>query len=267
MVITSDINERKPTGGSSFAGHFNNKAFAAYVFPVRDPDAKGAFKDRLQRKEHLEMSQHPLSKHQANVAFTMVQDSPKPGPNRLRTACDEHRGVMRAGTAPVGMRASASSPNLGRTIGCTEEGWEAHAGSMGTIRPATSAMSMSAPVQAAAVDLSELSYDPQTAMSMTMNSRWYPHACSQRGELKLTRPAALLAGVDPAKDMGHKCPYFEGTKNRFAAVKGVPGAQVGVPAKSLRWKSDEHWNNPENQFSMKVTQSMPRRSMSATFSG
>jgi len=209
------------------------------------------------------MSQHPLSKHQAALAFTLTQESPKLGAHRLRAACEEHR--TRLAPAP-NMRASASAPNMHKTIGCVEEGWEAHA--LGTLRPATSATpsaSASASAAAAPAELSELSYDPQTAMSMTMNTRWYPHACSQRGELKLTGPAALLAGVDPAKDKGHKCPYYEGEKHRFATVKGLPGATATVPAKSLRWKSDEAWNNPEYQFSMKVTQSMPRRSMSQTF--
>merc|ERR1712151_969968 len=79
-------------------------------------------------------------------------------------------------------------------------------------------------------------------------------------------PLALLAGVDPQKDAGHACPFWEGEKHRFAAVRGRPEAQMAVPTRSLRWKSDEHWNNPTNQFSMKVTQSLPRQrsSMSLT---
>merc|ERR1711957_153467 len=42
----------------------------------------------------------------------------------------------------------------------------------------------------------------------SMNSRWYPRIEGQRGSLKLSGPAAMLAGVDPQKDKGHECPFW-----------------------------------------------------------
>merc|ERR1740121_2218908 len=106
--------------------------------------------------------------------------------------------------------------------------------------------------------------DPMMHASMSMNTRWYPHVCTNRGTLKLTKPASLLQGVDPAKDHPHECAFFEGRKHRFAEVKSLPGGKPGTPTKSMKWKSELHWNDADNHHSLKVTHTLPKAMSSTT---
>jgi len=94
------------------------------------------------------------------------------------------------------------------------------------------------------------------AASAKMNTRWYPHICANRGTLKLTQPRALLSGADPLKDTGHTCPFWEAESHRFASVTKLPDARPRTPTKSLRWRSNDAWDDPQNHFTMKVTQTM-----------
>mmetsp|Transcript_125689 Transcript_125689/g.367195 ORF Transcript_125689/g.367195 Transcript_125689/m.367195 type:complete len:264 (+) Transcript_125689:148-939(+) len=254
MVISSQLNEKKPPGGSSFAGQFNNAAFAAYVYPEGEQGGKGAFKTRLQKREHRELTVPPGTMHDASVEYTQFRE---PGrPSRLRAAYDEHARQGRAASGERSLKPSASSP----AVGMTQEGWELRAGSMrmGMARrtaPAASMQNLST-VSHANLASSEAASDAQTAASMMMNTRWYPHPSVNRGSLKLTQPKALLMGVDPLLDTGHKCPFWEAESHRFATVTKLPDARPRTPTKSLRWRSLEAWENPQNHFTMKVTQTI-----------
>jgi len=75
----------------------------------------------------------------------------------------------------------------------------------------------------------------------------------------LSKPAALLQGVDPAKHKTHADVHFEAPKHRFEAVKSLPGGEPLLPTKSLKWSSDLAWNDPANHASIKVTQTVAGR--------
>jgi len=96
----------------------------------------------------------------------------------------------------------------------------------------------------------ELSASMQSRM---MNSRWYPHPSLTRGSLKLSTPAALAQGVDPEKDKGHQCPFFEGSKHRFKDMQDRPDAQLRESMRSMKWKSEDLWNSQEVHKSLKIT--------------
>mmetsp|Transcript_67589 Transcript_67589/g.209087 ORF Transcript_67589/g.209087 Transcript_67589/m.209087 type:complete len:271 (+) Transcript_67589:72-884(+) len=261
MVITSELNKKKPPGGSSFAGHFSDSAFAASVFPGGDATGKTAFKTRLERREHQEFTAPPGAMTSASVEYTQYRE---PGrPSRLRRAYDEHARLAQSPTSSLRLKPSASSP----VVGMTQEGWETHAGSVRfgsrSAGPGASASTGRSSSQASLPAVSSASMaaadtcaDAQTAVSLKINTRWYPHTCANRGSLKLTQPKAMLMGVDPIKDKGHECPFWEADRHRFAAVSTLPGARPKTPPKSLRWRKEEAWNNPQNHFTMKVTQTM-----------
>mmetsp|Transcript_112228 Transcript_112228/g.312339 ORF Transcript_112228/g.312339 Transcript_112228/m.312339 type:complete len:263 (-) Transcript_112228:213-1001(-) len=261
MVISSKLNEKKPPGGSSFSGHYDRKAFAASIYPKGDKSGKGAFKDRLQQREHHEMTAFPDAMHAASVEYTAFREPGKP--SRLRAAYDEAATRATKGKT-LGERrfsASASSPAVGMS---TQEGWEVHAGSV-RVGPSGTLASLSDPgtqrstrsaVSAANLAAAQACYDPQTAASFMMNTRWYPHICASRGSLKLSQPRALLQGVDPLKDTGHKCSFWEAEEHRFSSISNLPDAKPRTPTRSLRWRSSEAWDNPQNHFTMKVTQTL-----------
>lgn len=247
MVLLSTLNEKKPPGGSNFAGNFEKSAFQAYIFPKgRHLERDGT--QKLQRKEGRELARlvEPDFMQTATVAFTLGKELEKP--SRLRRSFDEFKA---AGSL---LKPSFSSPEIGIPRERPEE--VTYFGNASTEfsqeRPSSSSQ------QASQVDeLAETDELDESAISRKVNSRWYPHPCLGRGTLKLSAPASLAYGIDPLKDVAHQCPFFDAPKHRFKAVQSLPEARLRTPPRALRWKSDEHWNNPSNHFSMKVTHTVP----------
>mmetsp|Transcript_97344 Transcript_97344/g.172349 ORF Transcript_97344/g.172349 Transcript_97344/m.172349 type:complete len:235 (-) Transcript_97344:70-774(-) len=221
MVLTSDYNERAPPGGSKMAGQFEKgTAFAAYVYPK--PGGR-----RMERHELSSQHLHGHAMHRSSVFFTMAKEVSKP--SRLRAQVDELRKQP--------MRKSLSQPAM-----ATMEAKD---------QPADGAASSAAlPASAATPDFSDIPADGL--------NRWYPHPATMRGTLKLSKPAALLWGVDPKKDQGHKCPFWEAEEHRFAKVAGLPEARPRTPTRAKRWSSDAEWDNPNNHATLKVNHSLPR---------
>mmetsp|Transcript_38415 Transcript_38415/g.86582 ORF Transcript_38415/g.86582 Transcript_38415/m.86582 type:complete len:284 (+) Transcript_38415:97-948(+) len=275
MGKITEMREKNPPGGSNFGGHFSNAAFGVHMFPGGgDSGGKTAFKGRLDSSEQRHMMSAPGAMHAASVAYTKYAEAGRP--NRLRAQYDEH--ARKASVKDASLKASASAPS----VGASADGWEFHAGSvrlgsaaggmngtigsmtgsMGQLRPATggsvgtSRPSSSASMGSAVAGQSAM--EAQMAASLTMNTRWYPHSSTARGTLKLTQPKALLLGVDPIKDKAHECSFFEADKHRFSSITKLPNARPRTPTKSLRWRSNEAWDNPDNHFTMKVTQSVGR---------
>lgn len=81
MVIQSEVNEKMPPGGASFAGNFHKDAFNAFVYPK--PGAR-----RTERQEHKATSLHPAAQHKASIFFTMAKEMQQP--SRLRKMVDKH---------------------------------------------------------------------------------------------------------------------------------------------------------------------------------
>mmetsp|Transcript_81361 Transcript_81361/g.143591 ORF Transcript_81361/g.143591 Transcript_81361/m.143591 type:complete len:236 (+) Transcript_81361:67-774(+) len=232
MVIVSDMDERKPPGGSSFGGHYKKTAFATYVFPRgKQLDRDGT--QRLDHQEQREVAQlvDPQVCQSAAIHFTYSDAFQQK--NRLAKAVSEKRG-----TTMKKIGGSASSPALGASM---EEAMEVEEEDL--------------PEQEEGPSQEPVSVGEMTEFqaSLAMNARWYPHPSLGRGTLKLTGPAALAFGVDPLKDTGHQCPFYEGKKHRFKDVQSLPEARPRTPPKSLRWKYDEHWNDPANHASLKIT--------------
>jgi len=249
------------------SGQFEGSAFAASIFPPGDRRGKVDFKDRLQRRDHLEMTLgSPGARHNTTLEYTTFCEPVKP--SRLRMAYDEHAG--KALRQQHLLKPSVSCP----TIGTEQDGWETLAGSvrMGSMatagstlatssqrprpasRPASSGSTVTATDLGSPRSGSTAVAHAAAKAAATMNSRWYPHASSGRGTLKMSQPRALWMGVDPGKDTGHQCPFWEASKHRFAESQRLPEARPRTPTKSLRWRSADAWDNPDNHFSMKVTQ-------------
>jgi hypothetical protein len=266
MVITSELNEKRPTGGSGFFGNFKNAAFAAYVFPQsKDPslpalDQNPAFKRRVQREEQRALFQtsSPGVLHAGHLTFAMAREQKQP--SRLRSNCEKEAQKLRssASSPVVGTAAEApGSPDTGE-YAASSAGFDAAA--------RASSSSFASPKQGQSPQPTGMEgADEQTLASLTMNTRWYPHASTTRGKLELSAPKKLHYGVDPGKDVTHQCPYWEAEKHRFKTVTALPERRAVTPTKSLRWRSAEHWDNPDNHAALKVTQTNP--SMRASQSG
>jgi hypothetical protein len=239
MVIASKLDEFKPPGGSSFGGHFNKTAFASYVYP----------RGRQLNRDGTQIANHAEQREVARLVDPGVCQSAAVfyktaafADARLNKNYQEKgRDVFAQKAKEAKLMASASSPALvqaSRHLKPQEEGMQAMSS-----RPSTS------PGDSARSQQGLTEFEASRAM----NSRWYPHVSLNRGTLKLTAPQALAYGVDPGKDTGHVCPFFEGPKHRFEAVQSLPEAQLKIPDKSLRWLSDDHWNRQATQTSLKIT--------------
>lgn len=243
MVISSIFTEQKPAGGSSFAGNFSKTAFAAYVFP----QGRQLQRDGTQRVEHKDERQitglvNPELCQSAHMAYSVSSRFQK---ERLLSNYAQHaEGGVKLATFVTKKPAKRvmSSPTL-------------------PTQPQEPAEEAEMPIDQAEVAEAEAAGDEET-MTMefseemaakAMNGRWYPHPSLTRGTLKLSRPKALAYGVDPGKDHGHECPFFEGNKHRFKDVQSLPEAQLRESLRSLKWKSDENWNNQGLHASLKIT--------------
>lgn len=234
MVIVSKLDELQPPGGSRFAGHFNKTAFSSYIFPR----GKQLQRDGTQRADHREQKEVARlmdpNVHQAAAIHYTGSAFVK---GRLHMNYQEKGKVVMAEKAKIAkLSASASSPAL-----MTAEKQEAHFAEEQELEE-----TIEIPDSGEQRELTEFE------ASRAMNSRWYPHISLNRGTLKLTAPQALAYGVDPGKDTGHVCPFFEGPKHRFEAVQSLPEASLKIPDKSLRWLSDDAWQNAATQTSLKI---------------
>jgi len=233
MVIVSKLDEQIPPGGSKFGGHFSKTAFASYIFPR----GKQLNRDGTQRADHREQKEvarlvdpgvhQAAALHYSGGAFVQ---------GRLHKNYQEKGKVVMAEKEKIAkLSASASSPAL------MTAAQQAHFEEEQQLEEI-----VDRPVSGEQRELTEFE------ASRAMNSRWYPHISLTRGTLKLTAPQALAYGVDPGKDTGHVCPFFEGPKHRFEAVKSLPEASLKIPDKSMRWLSDDHWQNAATQTSLKI---------------
>jgi len=251
MPLHSVQNERQPPGGSSFGGHFENRAFAAYIFP--DPG-----KRRHEPSEHQKLIGGTQAMHASSLAFTLAREARQK--SRLRAACDEH--LERLNAAPskllsISLHGSASSPSL-------------HGSEAGHDTEVASARVESVPPSSRASARGSTGLDLGSGGGLTgqdllkqaaasMNTRKFPHPCTNRGSLKLTAPSALQWGIDPKKELTHQCPFWEGDAGRSIARQDA--ARPRTPTKSLRWRSEAAWFDPANQTVLKVTQTLPRSTM------
>eukprot|EP00435_Cladocopium_sp_Y103_P066944 s861_g29.t1 len=227
---------QKPAGGSSFGGNFSKTAFAAYVFP----QGRQLQRDGTQRVEHKDQRQitglvNPELCQSAHMAYSASSRFQR---ERLLTNYAQHaEGGVKLATFVTKKPAKRvmSSPTLPQPQEPVE---------------------VEMPVTDEAADLEgdeEAMEFTEEMAARAMNGRYYPHPSLTRGTLKLSRPKALAYGVDPAKDTGHACPFFEGTKHRFKDVQSLPEAQLRESMRSLKWKSDENWNNQDMHASLKIT--------------
>jgi len=246
MVIASEFTEQKPTGGSSFGGNFRKTAFASYVFPK----GRRLERDGTQRLEHAEQRQiaglvDPQVCQSAAMAYAASQRFQK---ERLLTNYWQHaEGGVKLATFVTKKPAcrSSSVPSLTRAAEP-----EPKAMPEPVQEPEPVEEVLSEPAFEEEEQPQELSASMQSRM---MNSRWYPHPSLTRGSLKLSTPAALAQGVDPEKDKGHQCPFFEGSKHRFKDMQDRPDAQLRESMRSMKWKSEDLWNSQEVHKSLKIT--------------
>jgi len=240
--------EQAPPGGSSHAGHYNTAAFAAYVFPAKD-GPNDAFKSRTNIRSGGHKGE-PGAFHEAVLDFHCNKEISNP--SRLKRNFDAH--AQMAQTCPGGFRSlrlTRSSPDLGQ-----QEPPETNNSMMGSTMGSTSRSGFFAAPRTPPKEEPEM--DPLMKASFSMNTRFFPHVCANRGTLRLSGPAALQQGIDPGKDREHQCPFFEAPKHRFAEVKSLPGGKPATPTKSMKWRSDMAWSDESNHASFKVTHTLPR---------
>lgn len=85
---------------------------------------------------------------------------------------------------------------------------------------------------------------PAESSSLRM---FYPHPSSHRGVLKLSAPAQAELGVDPIHfNVEHQCSFHE--KKHVYHDDHRPR----TPQKSLKWRSQEHWDNAGHHSPLKV---------------
>eukprot|EP00913_Durusdinium_trenchii_P007668 g7204.t2 len=232
MVIASVFTEQKPPGGSSFGGNFSKTAFAAYVFPK----GRQLQRDGTQRVEHREQRQitglvDPNLCQSAHMAYSMSRRFPT---ERLLSNYAQHaEGGVKLATfvTKKPSKRVMSTPVLPPV----------------EVPPEEEEVPPEVEEEAEEMELTE------EMAAKAMNGKYYPHPSLMRGTLKLSRPKALAYGVDPGKDHGHECPFFEGAKHRFKDVQSLPEAQLRESTRSLKWKSDENWNNQSMHASLKIT--------------
>lgn len=189
----------------------------------------------------------------SSVAFALATENHKP--SRLKSAVKRHHVEKATPKSPIAtaMASCVSAPEL-EGYATTTDVREGRTGTMVKL-PATrdspaassraSSRSSASAAQPAAEERDYGGRDP-------MNSRWYPHPSVSRGTLRLTRPAQLVMGVDPAVEKPHKCPFWEAEEHRFAAVTAAPEAKLRTPTKSMRWKDQKAWFDQTNHASLKV---------------
>lgn len=250
MPLTSHNNAMRPPGGSNFGGGFQKDAFAAYVFPK--PGER-----KYERKEHL-ASTHgdSMAMSCASVSFHMLRESQQP--SRLRRAFDNQVKVKgperREGIMEASLRRSQSNPNMRQQAddpGSPLSPPGSSGSSPGNIRGHS--------LSSAEFQKSESVEEghPQSAAwkmaDQSMNTRWNPHPSTLRGQMKMSKAAASIYGIDPAKDVSHNCPFYEAEKHRFAKIQSQPEAKLATPTRSMRWKSEEHWADEANHPALKIT--------------
>jgi hypothetical protein len=200
------------------SGQFEKQAFNAFIYPK--PGAR-----RFERQEHRAAAFNPLASHQSAVFYTLGGEAQKP--SRLRLQVDkyqEKRATMPKSLSETALEASARLGN------CTDRSEAAASSALETGRS-----------------------EPQEP-----ERRWYPHPTHLRGLMKLNKARALDWGIDTTNDKGYRCPFWEAPVHRFEAVAKMPEARPITPTRSLRWRSTDHWNNPEMHAPLKVTQTLPR---------
>lgn len=94
-------------------------------------------------------------------------------------------------------------------------------------------------------------------MKFATSGKLYTHPSTNRGQLKLSTPRAVTLKADPAKNKANSCPFWEADTQRFAKSVVAPGAKLGLPEKSMRWVSQDQWDNPALQSTWKVTLARP----------
>eukprot|EP00929_Paragymnodinium_shiwhaense_P110135 TRINITY_DN76888_c0_g1_i1.p1 TRINITY_DN76888_c0_g1~~TRINITY_DN76888_c0_g1_i1.p1 ORF type:complete len:243 (+),score=32.86 TRINITY_DN76888_c0_g1_i1:102-830(+) len=237
MVISSEFREHKPPGGSFHGRQFHKEAFAFNIYP-KDHER------RTQRREQRQLTHGGDATYASQLQFSVASEQVKP--SRLRSNAERARYEI--DTAPP----SAADAALSRAV--SDPGLlGAAAMDYAAIGKEFAAAANWRPPSEPSTPHSQLGGEP----SFPVNTRWCPHPCLLRGNLKLCNPRALDWGINPDLPI-RRCPFYDGDPHRFGAVAKHPEARPRTPPKSLRWRTEEAWSNPASHASLKVTHMVAR---------
>mmetsp|Transcript_110281 Transcript_110281/g.235540 ORF Transcript_110281/g.235540 Transcript_110281/m.235540 type:complete len:168 (-) Transcript_110281:124-627(-) len=85
------------------------------------------------------------------------------------------------------------------------------------------------------------------------NGGYYPAPCWLRGRFQSTAPGIVGRRVDPKRNVESVNVCWQGIHDKHERNSGLRGNTLQVPAKSMRWLSQEASQNPANYPSLKVT--------------
>lgn len=256
--------EKIPPGGSNFGGHYQKKAFAAYVFPK-----EGA--TRLQMRDFEEARGANLGPHdrhldhQVAVHFhKVIEQSSQPSKLRKEFDWAKANPAKKPGweaRCEELMKSSASSPALGAAAAAEPKAEAPPASAPAPVAQATASSSLDVPQHAATSPASPTGlnrfitmYSNKEVTADMLNPNSNPHPCLTRGFLKLSKGRARDWGVDLTQATGYKCPYYEAPQDRMALRREDPMTEPRVHGKSKIWSSEEAWSNPEHHTTFKVGQ-------------
>lgn len=255
----------KPPGGSGFGGFFDKDAFSGSIYPK--PGARKVERSEFQATTVDDTIQHMVS----SIGFTRQHEDSVPvgaydiRPSRLRRNYDLQAGRLGKMSRMEKMKSmsagalSAPGAASDMALQMIEEEKIKEIKRIRETRPGSEEYEeilRKKKLYAQDRKAREEEQHGDLAKKMNLNT-WYPHPVHLRGTLKLSQPAALAQGIDPLKDKGHECPFWDAPKHRFAAVAAMPEARPRTPLKSIKWKSDLDWQNPLNHSSIKITHRMP----------
>jgi len=220
MVIQSKYREISPPGGSNLAGHYHKHAFSAFVYPK--PGAR-----RTEKEELRTTVMHPESQHKASVFYTSAKEGNQP--SRLKKQVDKF--VKEEAAKPASIWAQAKATHE------AEEQIRAEKKRTGELPPTP---------------------PPRPIEGPEGGRTWCPHPSLLRGVCRLNKPRALDWGIDLTHAPGWDCPFWDAPRHRFDSVAAQPEARPVTPTRSLRWRTDDDWNNNEMHPAWKITQSLPK---------
>lgn len=263
--------EKVPVGGSNFGGHYQKKAFAAYVFPK-----EGA--TRLQMRDFEEARGANLGPHDRHLDHQVachfhkaVEESAQPSKLRKEFDFAKANPPKKPGweaRCEELMKASASSPALGAAaaaepkaeVTAAQQAPPATAPAQASQTAASGSMDVpqhaatAPPESATGLNRFMTMYSNKEVTADMLNPNFNPHPCLTRGFLKLSKGRARDWGVDLTTATGYKCPYYEAPQDRMALRREDPNTVPRVPEKSKIWTSEEAWSNPEHHTTFKVGQ-------------
>lgn len=230
--------EQAPVGGSFHGRTYHKNAFASYVYPKSTERTK---ERRTQRKECLDFTHPGEAQYASQLQFAVASENVKP--SRLRKAAVQARHDI--DTAPLSaadaaLRRAVSDPGLVGAAAMDYKSIGEEFAAAATWKPPSPPRT---PVDA--------------ELTFPVNTRWCPHPCLLRGNLKLCQPRALDWGINPDLPI-RRCPFYDGEPHRFGKVASHPETRPRTPPRGQRWRDEEAWNNPATHGALKVTHVVPR---------